>query len=447
MADVFISYKSDDREDAERLAFGVRKFGVSVWWDYATQTGDVFRQEMARQFQNARVCVALWSRASMESAHVQRESIQADEQGKLIALALDDFSWSRAPQPIWNLAHHVANADWDEPRFWDWMRRTTMAVAQGGIGKSRVLDTLPPRLTIKTPMEVARSDVFDTPIADALSKVAKSPDMARLMYRRRTECGVTTKSHLDPERFGQIVHLGAIRPSRALVPASQVYAESYPERSCIRSLTEVLETLQDPPRPPNRATMFMLGDEEEDDALVRRYAGRICKPPNLPILKGRSSIYAIKDASGDVASLGVLDHGNPKILEFYPFSVELRARGFGYSAVLANAMRVIAFRLNRPLRAWVGADNAQSRILLKRIGWEEDENPRKLRHSLHYLLNGDAKSWCAVQAQEHTVSRAGRWLLDALKQTQLVLPKGLSEQDIVASCGPRTPPTQRAGKS
>ncbi len=40
MADVFISYKREDRELAERLAHALEQLGFDVWWDFDLLAGD-----------------------------------------------------------------------------------------------------------------------------------------------------------------------------------------------------------------------------------------------------------------------------------------------------------------------------------------------------------------------------------------------------------------------
>ena len=39
MKDIFISYASEDRAIAQRLAAGLEQSGISVWWDRQIQVG------------------------------------------------------------------------------------------------------------------------------------------------------------------------------------------------------------------------------------------------------------------------------------------------------------------------------------------------------------------------------------------------------------------------
>ena len=43
MADVFISYKREDRRVAERLSGALQQLGFDVWWDFELLSGENFR--------------------------------------------------------------------------------------------------------------------------------------------------------------------------------------------------------------------------------------------------------------------------------------------------------------------------------------------------------------------------------------------------------------------
>ena len=64
MADIFLSYKSEDRALAQRVAQALEREGARVWWDRKIVAGGVWREAIAREIRQARVVIALWSRAS-----------------------------------------------------------------------------------------------------------------------------------------------------------------------------------------------------------------------------------------------------------------------------------------------------------------------------------------------------------------------------------------------
>ena len=61
MADVFISYASDDRARVEPLAQALEGTGYSVWWDSHIRGGAQFSREIERETQTARVVVVVWT--------------------------------------------------------------------------------------------------------------------------------------------------------------------------------------------------------------------------------------------------------------------------------------------------------------------------------------------------------------------------------------------------
>lgn len=89
MADVFVSYVSEDRAIAEKISRGLEGAGFSVWWDRHIHGGVGFRKEIDRQLGAAKAVVVLWSAASLDSEWVCDEAQQALDEKKLIPLRLD----------------------------------------------------------------------------------------------------------------------------------------------------------------------------------------------------------------------------------------------------------------------------------------------------------------------------------------------------------------------
>jgi TolB-like protein/Tfp pilus assembly protein PilF len=89
VADVFVSYVSEDRTIAEQISRGLDAAGFSVWWDRHIRGGVDFTPEIARQLDTAKVVIVLWSRASIESGWVRDEAQQARDENKLIPVRLN----------------------------------------------------------------------------------------------------------------------------------------------------------------------------------------------------------------------------------------------------------------------------------------------------------------------------------------------------------------------
>lgn len=89
MADIFVSYASEDREHADVLAQALRLHGWSVWWDRHLVPGHSFDQAIERELESARCVVALWSRSSVSSEWVKNEAALAAERGTLVPAFID----------------------------------------------------------------------------------------------------------------------------------------------------------------------------------------------------------------------------------------------------------------------------------------------------------------------------------------------------------------------
>ena len=89
MADVFISYKREDRPAAERLAGALRQLGFEVWWDLDLLSGDSFRNVIRAVIDQCKAAVVVWSRASVDSAFVLDEANYALRLGRLCTVRID----------------------------------------------------------------------------------------------------------------------------------------------------------------------------------------------------------------------------------------------------------------------------------------------------------------------------------------------------------------------
>ena len=83
MADIFISYKREDRRVAERLSIALEQLGFDVWWDFELLSGDGYRKVIERVIDECGATIVLWSELSRESAFVIDEATYSREQSKL----------------------------------------------------------------------------------------------------------------------------------------------------------------------------------------------------------------------------------------------------------------------------------------------------------------------------------------------------------------------------
>jgi hypothetical protein len=89
MTDVFLSYASEDREQASKLASSLEECGWSVWWDRKIVAGETFDQVIERELETAKSVVVLWSKNSIASEWVKNEAAVAAERGVLVPALID----------------------------------------------------------------------------------------------------------------------------------------------------------------------------------------------------------------------------------------------------------------------------------------------------------------------------------------------------------------------
>lgn len=89
MADVFISYAHEDQPFARRMVPALEAEGFSVWWDHTIPPGQSWDTFIARNIEDARCCIVLWSGRSVGSDWVKEEATLAKDAGKLIPVQID----------------------------------------------------------------------------------------------------------------------------------------------------------------------------------------------------------------------------------------------------------------------------------------------------------------------------------------------------------------------
>jgi hypothetical protein len=99
-ADVFISYKSEDRAIANDLEAFLTAQGYSVWFDRDLIGGQQYRDVLDERIDKAGSVVAIWTEHSVRSRWVRHEASRAGRQEKLICLRAPDLSRDSIPAPF-----------------------------------------------------------------------------------------------------------------------------------------------------------------------------------------------------------------------------------------------------------------------------------------------------------------------------------------------------------
>ena len=64
MADLFVSYKAEDRRRVAALVAALEAEGLSLWWDVHIDGGSEWREEIERNLDAACCVLVVWSKRS-----------------------------------------------------------------------------------------------------------------------------------------------------------------------------------------------------------------------------------------------------------------------------------------------------------------------------------------------------------------------------------------------
>ncbi len=90
MADVFISYKKEDRERVGPIVAALREEGFAVWWDQDIEPGAPWDETIAQQIESARCIVVVWSSLSVTAPWVKEEAGHGKARAILVPVRIHD---------------------------------------------------------------------------------------------------------------------------------------------------------------------------------------------------------------------------------------------------------------------------------------------------------------------------------------------------------------------
>jgi peptidoglycan hydrolase-like protein with peptidoglycan-binding domain len=90
MSNIFISYSSQDRDSARRLAQALEQEGWSVWWDRKIAAGKAYQRVIEAELDAADCVIVIWSENSVASDWVVAEAAEGRERNLLVPVSIDD---------------------------------------------------------------------------------------------------------------------------------------------------------------------------------------------------------------------------------------------------------------------------------------------------------------------------------------------------------------------
>lgn len=109
MADIFISYKREDKQIAERLSIALEQLGFDVWWDLNLISGQPYRAAIRAVIDQCKAAIVLWSEKSVLSDFVMDEASYAHRLGKLCPARIDGVEIPMG----FGQTHTADLVDWD----------------------------------------------------------------------------------------------------------------------------------------------------------------------------------------------------------------------------------------------------------------------------------------------------------------------------------------------
>lgn len=92
MAEIFFSYKTEDRKRIRPLIVALREAGLDVWWDQDMADGAPWRETIVEQLESSTLCIVAWSKLSVSAAgrYVREEAERAIARDAYLGVLIDE---------------------------------------------------------------------------------------------------------------------------------------------------------------------------------------------------------------------------------------------------------------------------------------------------------------------------------------------------------------------
>ena len=119
MADVFVSYKAEDRARVSPLVEALKSDGFSVWWDAHIGGGEVWRESIETELHAAKCVIVVWSELSVGAAgrFVRDEATRAQRRDVYLPIRIDPVDLPLGFGETQSLPLVGWKGDRDDPRW------------------------------------------------------------------------------------------------------------------------------------------------------------------------------------------------------------------------------------------------------------------------------------------------------------------------------------------
>ena len=225
MADVFISFKTDDTPRVQAVHDGFRARGLSVFWSNDIPKGAPNYQAIIKdEILKAPVVVVVWTNVSVHSGPVIQECSQAERANKLFQILLDDIEPIDMPMEVKYKSQKTVLLDWTgDRRHAEWTKLNNAIDSR--LGRD------PGAIPIEVGMPGRSQRLYFVPGGgrtkwfkdhDAGPEMVVVPDGKFLMGSPESEAGRPSKAELEQHEF-----LGAEGPRRTVDIAKPIAVGRY----------------------------------------------------------------------------------------------------------------------------------------------------------------------------------------------------------------------------
>ena len=92
MADIFISYSSEDKTTVKNIASLLESKGWSVWWDRQIPIGQNYDNVIENELRQANCVIVIWTGRSIASEWVKNEALDAAQRHVLVPIILEEVN-------------------------------------------------------------------------------------------------------------------------------------------------------------------------------------------------------------------------------------------------------------------------------------------------------------------------------------------------------------------